>query len=132
MHKSNEQFSFSLPKSEKLKSKLEIDSLFACGKNVRSYPLKFLYHTHNEAKLPFPKFLVSVPKKKFKLAKDRNLLKRRIREAYRLNKSIIANKNIASIGIIYVSNQPETFKLIQDKLILGLNRLKDNITQNQL
>lgn len=128
----NEQFSFTFPQSEKLKSKLEIDKLFAKSKVVKEYPLRILYinSSEDEEKKQFPNVLVSVPKRKFKRAVDRNLLKRKIREAYRLNKIIISNVQLKSIGIIYVSNRAETFNIIQDKLILGLNRLKENNTSN--
>lgn len=125
MSKPVEQHSTKLPKHEKLKSKLEIDELFAHARSIKSFPLKLLYLTKDEAdtSLGYPKLLVSVPKKKFKRAVDRNLLKRRIREAYRLNKHKICDEKIKSIGIIYVSNQIEPFKIIEDKLILALLRL---------
>jgi len=126
MHKPSEHFLFTLSKAEKLKSKVEIDDLFANAQVIKQFPLKILFLKHSSStpsNQNNPKILTSVPKKKFKRAVDRNLLKRRIREAYRLNKHIIKGENIKSIGIIYVSNHAETFKVIEDKLILGLNRL---------
>ena len=129
MANSNEQFSFTLPKSERLTSKKEIDALFQQGDSIKSFPLKIIIQKNTTERLTQPKILVSVPKKKFKLAKDRNLLKRRIKEAYRLNKHLLNNVKISSIGIIYVSNRTESFNFIQEKLILAFDRL---ITDNQM
>ena len=71
--------------------------------------------------------LVSVPKRNFKRAVDRNLLKRRIREAYRLNKQVIQDTSSLSIAFVYISKQILTFHEIQDQLIKALGRLKDKM-----
>ena len=85
---------FSYPKSEKLKSKKTIDLLFSKGKSVSKYPLRLVYVESDfdisesrdfgaEQKI---KMGVSVSKKYFKHAVDRNYYKRVLRETYRLNK----------------------------------------------
>jgi len=77
------------PKHEKLKSKTTIDLLFSEGKSVSKYPLRLVYVPtvlENEARI---KFGVSVSKKYFKKAVDRNYFKRVLRETYRLNKQIL-------------------------------------------
>jgi ribonuclease P protein component len=80
---------FSYPVSEKLKSKKIIDLLFSEGKSVSKYPLRLVYITHDyEENVPL-KMGVSVSKKHFKKAVDRNYFKRVLRECYRLNKSIL-------------------------------------------
>ena len=80
---------FTYPKTEKLKSKTTIDSLFSDGKSVSKYPLRLVYvpiDLQNDEKI---KFGVSVSKKYFKRAVDRNYFKRVLRESYRLNKHLL-------------------------------------------
>ena len=82
---------FSYPKEEKLKSKKIIDSLFSDGKSVGKYPLRLVYVKHNfEENVPL-KMGVSVSKKYFKKAVDRNYFKRVLRECYRLNKHLLTD-----------------------------------------
>ena len=80
---------FTYPKSEKLKSKNTIDLLFSEGKSVSKYPLRLVYLAGDFGEnLPI-KMGVSVSKKHFKKAVDRNYFKRLLRETYRLNKNIL-------------------------------------------
>ncbi|MFN4025991.1 MULTISPECIES: ribonuclease P protein component [Flavobacterium] len=75
------------PKDEKLKNKKIIDLLFTEGKSVGQYPLRLVYVPFDfEEDVPL-KMGVSVSKKYFKKAVDRNYFKRVLRECYRLNKS---------------------------------------------
>jgi ribonuclease P protein component len=80
---------FTYPKSEKLKSKNTIDLLFSEGKSVSKYPLRLVYVPLDEAMESPIKFGVSVSKKYFKKAVDRNYFKRILRESYRLNKDLL-------------------------------------------
>lgn len=66
--------------------------------------------------------MISVPKKTFKKATDRNLLKRRIREAYRLNKFAIAASQKLLIAYIYTAKEILTFAQIQERLVKTFNR----------
>jgi len=84
---------FTYPKNEKLKSKITIDLLFSKGKSVSKYPLRLVYvesdfgiAEDSDQKL---KMGVSVSKKNFKHAVDRNYFKRVLRETYRLNKHLL-------------------------------------------
>jgi len=83
---------FTYPKSEKLKSKNTIDLLFSEGKSVSKYPLRLVYVPvvlDGDQKI---KMGVSVSKKYFKHAADRNYFKRVLRETYRLNKHLLLNQ----------------------------------------
>ena len=82
---------FTYPKSEKLKSKKTIDLLFSKGKSVSKFPLRLVYVSLEEALDLEVTVGVSVSKKYFKHAVDRNYYKRVLRETYRLNKHSLLN-----------------------------------------
>lgn len=72
-----------LPKEERLHGKKEIENLLKAGKWASEGCLRYCRAANG---LEYPRIMVSVPKRLFKRAVKRNLLKRRIREAYRRNK----------------------------------------------
>lgn len=79
------------PKNEKLKSRTTISELFHSGKSVTKYPLRLVYApAENNAGVAL-QMGVSVSKKYFKKAHDRNYFKRVLRETYRLNQHILKN-----------------------------------------
>jgi ribonuclease P protein component len=80
---------FTYPKSEKLKSKNTIDLLFSEGKSVSKYPLRLVFVPIDLEDNEKIKMGVSVSKKNFKHAVDRNYFKRVLRETYRLNKHLL-------------------------------------------
>jgi ribonuclease P protein component len=110
----------SYPKSEKLKSKKIIDLLFTEGKSVSKYPLRLVYCPYDyEDNVPL-KMGVSVSKKYFKLAVDRNYYKRVLRECYRLNKSILTS-NLESkycFMFFYQTKEKLAYAEINDKTVL--------------
>lgn len=81
--------SFTYPKNERLKSKTIIGLLFSEGKSVSKYPLRLVYYSGDIKQDEKIKMGVSVSKKYFKKAVDRNYFKRVLRETYRLNKHIL-------------------------------------------
>ncbi|MCO6147599.1 ribonuclease P protein component [Flavobacterium sp. NRK1] len=85
---------FTYPKQEKLKSRNTIDRMFTEGKSVSKYPLRLVYVPlyEDEAEDTPLKMGVSVSKKHFKRAHDRNYFKRLLRETYRHHKHIIIEK----------------------------------------
>lgn len=124
---SNQNF----PKEQRLKSTILINRLFKDGNSLFKYPIKLMY-----LKLPeefigcHMQFGVTVPKKMFKKATDRNLLKRRQLEAYRKTKNDLFIKleeqNIHLIIMsIYIGKQEESYLLIEqtlNKLIRELSK----------
>lgn len=123
--------SFTLKKHEILRSKNNIKELFDDGSSLFLYPFKVYF-------LPKPtqktnQILFSVSKKYFKKAVDRNLIRRRMREAYRLNKSILNHEQMdsfsLSIALIYISKLKLPFSDIETKLKQVFVRL--NKTDNQ-
>ncbi|WP_269234011.1 ribonuclease P protein component [Flavobacterium flavigenum] len=80
---------FTYPKNERLKSKTTIGLLFSEGKSVSKYPLRLVYCQADENSEEKIKIGVSVSKKYFKKAVDRNYFKRVLRETYRLNKHLL-------------------------------------------
>ena len=92
---------FTYPNPEKLKSKTTIDLLFSEGKSVSKYPLRLVYVENTEANAEVIKMGVSVSKKYFKKAVDRNYFKRILRETYRLNKAILLENNDKNYAFMF-------------------------------
>lgn len=77
---------------ERLKNRRTIGRLFnRQGETAVAYPLRLMWMPMDEPRSAAPvQFTLSVPKRSFKRAVDRNLLRRRIREAYRQQQPGIA------------------------------------------
>jgi len=123
---------FTFKKEERLKSKRVIDELFTDGNVIAVRPVKLMW---KEAKLPIRIPLqvgVTASKRKFKLAVDRNRIKRRMREVIRLHKSDIIeaarikNRQYA-LMFIYTGNDIPSYSLLEEKIIQILTRLKEEI-----
>jgi ribonuclease P protein component len=128
-HPDKEEISHSFPKEERLHSKKLIAELFSKGSSFNLYPLRFVLLKHPDPSATPPQVLVSVSKKYFKKAVDRNRLKRQIREAYRQHKHLLQNQghySIHLIGILYIGKEKSDFNLIRKKLISGLERSLSN------
>ncbi|MGZ5284282.1 MAG: ribonuclease P protein component [Kaistella sp.] len=116
---------FRFPRAEKLKHKREIDLLFAKGKwlscgNLRIISIDLEKKPQEDFALSNQKFGVSVSKRYFKKAVDRNRIKRMLREAYRLNKEtfteVFGTQTIAMI--FWVSKEkPSDYQSLEENFI---------------
>ena len=119
---------FAFNKREKLTSRKEIQFLFSGGSVFNSYPFRVLWRQLTEGD-PGLKFAISVPKKKFKRAVDRNLLKRRTREAFRLQKPVLTGllekeSKSLSLFLIYTSDEIKDYKTIEKGITQVMYKLK--------
>ena len=120
-----------LPKKERLCSKTAIGQLLAKGKHGNVPGLRFLYMTGTGSETN--RIMVSVPKKMFKRAVKRNLLKRRIRESWRKQKHALATTGGTDILFIYPTKEIQTYEQIYNcvgQIIEKINKTQTNI-QNQ-
>lgn len=122
---------FGLGRSEKLKSRKEIETLFRSGKRFVVYPVRVTYK-FAPADLPQVKVAVSVSKKYFKRAVDRNRIKRLLREAYRLQKASLLNasaeKRLAlHLFLMFVDKEQPNFDTIKTAVNGCLKKIQANL-----
>ena len=110
---------FTYPKHEKLKSKTTIDLLFSEGNSVSKFPLRLVYVENTEENAELIKMGVSVSKKYFKKAVDRNYYKRVLRETYRLNKHLLIDnlEKPYAFMFFYLIKERLSYQEIEEKTI---------------
>lgn len=112
-------------KNERLCSKLLIDRLIETGKSFNHSPYRITWLPIAESSAPI-KVVISIPKRSFKKAVDRNRLKRQTREIYRKEKQkvydVLADKKILMM-IVYTAKTKIEFKELEIKLKEALERL---------
>lgn len=120
----------SFGKKEKLKSKILITQLFEEGKGISVYPLKLIYLSIEKKEVPI-KTAVTVSKRNFKSAVDRNRIKRLLRESYRCNKAQVFNNTDANFAFLflYLGKDMPTFEQLDHKMKLVLNKFKLQIDE---
>jgi ribonuclease P protein component len=120
---------YTFKKEERLCNKRLIDGLFHNGSSFLCYPFKVSWMLNTGPQQACVQVLFAVSKRRFKHAVDRNLIKRRIREAYRLNKqqelytalTEADKKIILSVG--YIGKGIEPYELMEKKMLKLLNQL---------
>lgn len=119
------------PKNEKLKSRATISELFDSGKSVTKYPLRLVCApAENNAHVPL-QMGVSVSKKYFKKAHDRNYFKRVLRETYRLNQNILKDSldKPYAFMFFYQTKDRLTFEEINAKTIALFEKFVQTLTE---
>jgi len=116
-------------KAERLKSSIEIGSLLSEGHFFTAYPFKIFWKTVPGPAGSFPaKTAFLVPKKKFKRAVDRNLIKRRLRESYRTNKNhlyLLLTENNIGLKFVFIYMPNEIYSY--DKILKGMQESLSNM-----
>lgn len=133
MHQPN-----SFVKNERLCSRILIEKLFKGSKSFLVYPVKVVYMELSEeeserSETPL-QVLITVSKKKFKRAAQRNRIKRLMREAYRTNKSELTdllskNEQKIVLGLIFIGDAIPEFGYLKSKIISIMKRLKQEFSQ---
>ncbi|HSM63154.1 MAG TPA: ribonuclease P protein component [Gillisia sp.] len=115
------------PSSEKLKSKILIDKLFTEGNILKKFPIKLIYLPIKNPEIKTCKTGVSVPKKNFKQAVDRNYLKRLMREAFRKNKYLVESnlKHKYALMFIFTARKNYDYQEITDCMVQLMKKLKE-------
>lgn len=137
---------YSLPQSERINSKKQIDRLFRGGgsKAMTASLLRMVYMADSrqtdsqpsDGHQPMAQMMVSVPKRYFKRAVKRNYVKRQVREAYRLNKHILVNHltqkadKTVSLCFIWTSDRLLPTAEVMKRMANLLTRLVEKLSAN--
>ena len=115
-----------LPKSERISGKAAVSALMSKGRWGFARGLKYCFLTNEgEEGVPKPnRVMVSVPKRLFKRAVMRNLLKRRLREAYRTQKHILPQSGI-DLLLLYNTDQVMDSRSVEEQVCTILNKIGD-------
>jgi len=121
---------YSFSKQEKLNKESWIKELFQKGSSFSLYPFKVVYHPHLDQTYPVNQLLVSVSARNFRKAVDRNAIKRRIREGYRLNKICLVSSRKLLVAYIYIAKEILPSVVIHEKIIKGLGLISQKESEN--
>lgn len=143
---------YQLKKSERLTSQLVIEKLFAGGNaSMAAFPLRIVFmkvekegndesegncgKNGNLGGKPLVSILVSVPKKRFRHAVDRNRMKRLVREAYRLNKYILwealeGKDYRLALAFVCITDTLPTFYAVNKSMKKALIRISEKLDVN--
>lgn len=140
-----------LPKSARIHHRSLQEKLFSRGSKLHEYPLKLMWNSLTQEELQenfrdrVPdligpvQVLVSVPKKKRRKAVDRVLMRRRIREAFRLNRGPLLEAlgelgtvRTLSVGIVYMKEANASYSTVEEKMVKLLARLAGKVRDKYL
>lgn len=137
------------PKTERLHHRSLVEGLFRNGKSFYEYPVRVTwraishedltknFRSHVPDNIGSLQMMVTVPKKKRRKAIDRVLMRRRIREAFRVNRLplrdlILHNPDIRtlSVALVYMHNDNLPYSLVENKIKIIIDKLKQKISSD--
>ena len=130
---------FTLGKDERLKSRKQIENLFAEGKSFAVNPFRVYFIVNGQLSIvnggSYLQFGVGVSNRNFKKAVDRNRIKRLTREAWRLQKNELSEKvkttqKQLNVFFIYTGKELPDFTTVKDKVAVALKKLGEKIDEN--
>ncbi|MDY0101976.1 MAG: ribonuclease P protein component [Lentimicrobium sp.] len=116
-------------KDEKLCSQTAITDLFSKGKQIFKHPVKLIWMPVEDGSIISNKVIITVSKRNFKRAVDRNKIKRLLRECYRKNKHIteaLLTDEKVMIGLIYIGKNISRYNILEPIIIELLHRLNSD------
>jgi ribonuclease P protein component len=125
--------SFKFPKSERLTNKKKFEQLFEKGISIKGFPLKLIFILEPRTEeAPAIQVAFTVPKRSFKKAVDRNFLRRKMKEVYRLNRQtvieLLDQKNESMYAIlIYTNREKMDYQSIEKGWFKLVSKLVDNL-----
>lgn len=123
---------FNFGKSEKLCSRKIIDRLFERGEAFMAFPLRVQFMPAELPENVPAQVMFSASKRRFKRAVKRNLLKRRMREAYRLNKQplmdVLEEKDVQlGVAFLFVSKEELDYHFIEKAMKKAIQKLINEV-----
>lgn len=120
---------YSFPKQERLYLREDIKTLFYQRKGFLVYPFRVLFNRKSTLEDGGVAVLINVPKRKIRKAHDRNKIKRRTKEAYRLEKERLLSlkkgkEGTLHVAILYIASEVLAYKVIERamrKIVTGLS-----------